>query len=166
MSLLRTDYQTDRLWSDAHIEQVKRLVGPYLLEESPFEIDTAQATDLLILQNKSIKVACRLRRPGFVEKYGGQFTIRLHRTNQSKTELAKIIDGWADWLFYGHVNDEGGIHLWWLLSLDVFRAVLIRDRETIRCERRANKDGTTELMAYDIGSFPSALVIASSSGGA
>ncbi|KKK98229.1 hypothetical protein LCGC14_2644840 [marine sediment metagenome] len=162
MASPQADYQVDRLWSDAHIEQVKTLVGPYLLEVSPFKVDTEQAADLLILQNKSIKVACRLRRPGFAERWGRQFTIRLRRTNQTKTELAKIIDGWADWLFYGHVNDEGYIHLWWLLSLDVFRAALIRDGDRIRCEQKPNKDGTTELMAYDIGSFPADLVIASS----
>ena len=164
MSSLQTDYQVDRVWSDAHIEQVKKLIGPYLLEVSPFKVDTEQASDLVVLQNKSIKVACRLRRPPFAEKYGGQFTIRFHRTNRIKTEFAKIIDGWADWLFYGHVNDEGCIHAWWLLSLDIFRATLIRDPDSIRCEHKRNRDGTTEFMAYDIASFPSGLVIASSTG--
>ncbi|KPJ64899.1 hypothetical protein AMK68_00255 [candidate division KD3-62 bacterium DG_56] len=156
------DYLSDREWSDSYIEQIKAIVGPYVLEPSPFEIDTKNAADLMVLQNKSVKVACRLRRPGY-ERFYGEFTIRSNRASGVKTELAKIVDGWGDWLFYGHIRDENElIHPWYLLDLHVFRAALIRQHASIISKTLSNTDGVTCFKAYRIDSFPSEIVIASS----
>ena len=157
-----TKYAEDRLWSDAHIDQVKQIVGPHLVECSPFEIDTKEATDLIVLQNKFVRIACRLRRPGYERQYAREFTIRSDRSSGVRTELAKIIDGWGNWFFYGHVHERGHIHLWWLLDLAIFRATLIRRSDHVRCHTKPNRDGTTTFLAYEIDSFPKSLVIACS----
>ncbi len=33
------NYGDDRKWSDEYLPAVKRIVGPYLLSEAPFEVD-------------------------------------------------------------------------------------------------------------------------------
>ncbi len=171
MSLLRTDYQTDREWSDLYLPRIKALVGPHLLVPAPFEVDSEQATDLIVLRARDMMVACRVRRPGYVDKprWRRQFTVRRKRASGAKTELEKFIDGFGDWMFYGHatgVADE--ISPWFLLDLDVFRAALIRmsqrySEQPVTSENCVNTDGT-QFKAYDIDSFPPQLVIASSGG--
>ncbi len=73
------DYQPDRSWSDIFIPDIKRIVGPLLLEPASFEIDTKQATDLIILRARDQMIAARVRRPGFWDRYQYQFTIRARR---------------------------------------------------------------------------------------
>lgn len=149
-------YGTDRAWSDQYIPAIKRIVGPLLLCESPIEVDQKQAADLIVMRARDMMIGCRVRRPGFAADYGSQFTIRCARDNGAKTELAKIVDGFGDWLFYGHAIDGEaiGIDPWYLIDLDAFRAHLIRDskRHAIRHGKQSNYDGT-HFSWFDITSF-------------
>ena len=151
-------YQEDRRWSDQFIPEIKRLVGPHLLGVSSFEQDTREAADLVVLRANLVTIACRVRRPGFADRYGNEFTIRSARTNGVTTELEKIVNGWGDWMFYGHSDiSESGFDLWWLLDLSAWRAHLIREKmvggRRIRRGQKSNFDGATEFVWFDITSF-------------
>jgi hypothetical protein len=65
-------------------------------------------------------VAVRLRRDGYAQRFADQFTIRYHRASGAKTELDKIIEGFGDWMFYGH-TDSTGLSAWMLVDLAVLR---------------------------------------------
>ena len=150
-------YAEDRRWSDRFLPQIKQIIGPYLLGESLFEMDTKMATDLIILRAKNIDIACRVRRPGYSNKYPNQFTIRSGRDSGAKTELEKIVNGFGDWMFYGHSDlNEIFVNIWNLINLASFRAHLIRNhnRQSLRMGTKSNGDGTS-FTWFDIDSFPS-----------
>jgi hypothetical protein len=156
------NYQDQRQWSDQYIGEIKKIVGPYLLEESSFEVDTKQAADLVVVNSKNITIACRVRKPGFL-KYANEFTIRSRYDSGCKTELQKITEGWGDWMFYGHAASSGlKIHVWTLIDLNAWRAAMIRHKDKIRRGEKSNNDGTY-FAWFDIDSFPnkSDLVIGS-----
>ena len=146
-------YTDDRAWSDRYIGQIKRIIGPLLLDVTPQEIDNQQASDLMIFTARDMRIAARLRRPGFADLYPYEFTIRAKRDNGAETELSKIVNGWADWMFYGHADDASGLDRWWLIDLDAFRAALIRGKEKIKMGNKPNGDGT-HFKWFDLRSFP------------
>jgi hypothetical protein len=147
----------DRTFADRFLPEIQRIIGPYLLTPSTVEQDRHEATDLTVLIARDVRIACRVRRPGYADRYPGQFTVRSIRTSGTKTELEKFIDGWCDWFFYGHAVDanHGPIDPWWIIDLAAFRSHLIRrpSRQAIRCEDQTNGDGTC-FRAYVIASFP------------
>lgn len=158
-------YAKDRAFSDQYLPAIKSAVGSYLLEPSPFEIDTREAADLVVLRAKTLCIACRVRRPGYLPRYDNQFTLRCRLDSGVATEEEKIINGWGDWLFYGHAHpDERIKHFsrWFLIDLSAYRAHLIRKdrRDSIRYGHMPNGDGT-HFRWYDIRSFigePSLLI--------
>jgi hypothetical protein len=148
-------YPTDREWSDKMLPQIRRWVGPYLLEPAPLEFDCKEATDLMVLRARDMRIAARVRRSGYAEKYEFQFTLRWRRDSGAETELSKIVNGWGDWMFYGHADKDDMINLWWLIDLSSFRAALIRDRiSPLKYGTQANHDGTY-FKWFDLRSFPS-----------
>lgn len=66
-------YQTNRAWSDRFLPQIKSIVGAQLLKAAPNALDMKQATDLIMLDGKDVRVAARVRRPGFAKAYPFQF---------------------------------------------------------------------------------------------
>ena len=148
-------YSVDRKWSDKMIPQIKSFVGPHLLQPAAFELDAKQATDLMVLTARDMRIAARVRRPGYLDKYRFEITLRCKRDSGAETELSKVVNGWGDWLFYGHADKEDQIVLWWLVCLNAFRAGLIRNGHgyKIKCGTKDNKDGT-HLKAYDWRTFP------------
>ncbi len=151
------NYANDRSWSDLMSDQIRQIVGPHLLAPTPMEMDRKQAADLFVFTAKNMTIAARVRRPGYAEQYPFEFTIRSARDSGAKTEMAKIIDRWGDWFFYGHEKDNI-IHRWWLIDLDAFRAALIRHKRiggvSLSFKQKSNGDGT-HFVAYDLRSFPS-----------
>jgi hypothetical protein len=151
-------YRNDREWSDKYIPQIKQIIGPHLLGVSSFEVDAEQATDLIVLTGRNMMIACRLRRPGY-EKYIGQFTIRSRRDTGASTELKKVIDGWGDWMFYGHANEAGVIHAWMIIDFKSFRAHLLRhfatpeNKRVISTGDQSNGDGTY-FQWFEADTFP------------
>ena len=150
-------YPADRAWSDRFVPAIKQIVGPYLLEPAPLDVDRREATDLIVLRARNMRIAARIRREDIARDYPFEFTIRSHRENGVTTELDKIFNGFGDWLFYGHArhNDKTDICLWWLIDLHAFRAAMIRDRRTcrIRYGEKSNGDGTS-FYWFDLFSFP------------
>ena len=150
-------YSEDRSWSDRFIPAMKQVIGPHLLEVSSFEVDTQQATDLVVMKANGVTIACRVRRPGYLN-YKNEFTIRRKRDSGAVTEMDKIINGWADWMFYGHAVSNcdqlelPGFSAWYLINLDSFRAQLIKYQKSLRFEKKSNVDGT-HFTAFDMTSF-------------
>ena len=159
-------YSRDREWSDRFIPAISMIVGPRLLVPAPFEVDAKQATDLIVLRARDMTIAARVRRHGYADRYPFEFTMRSRRDNGVKTELAKVVDGWADWMFYGHsAADECGFDRWFLIDLHALRAALIRDgmkeRSTLAWTEKPNGDGT-HFVAFDLRSFRPSILVTSS----
>lgn len=111
----------------------------------------------MVFDAKDIRIAVRVRRLGFRRRYPLQFTIRAKVPSNGETELAKIVNGKGDWMFYGHTNDrQDGLAQWWLIDLSAFRAALIRQasigRQILSGDKR-NTDGT-RFKWFDTRSFP------------
>ena len=159
-------YVRNRRWSDQFLPDIRRIVGQHLLSIAPDELDWNQATDLLLLDAKDTRIAARVRRPGYADRFPHQFTIRAESRFGAETELSKIVNGKGDWMFYGHALPDGhGLASWFLLDLKAFRAGLIRQSQNgypIRWGDKRNADGTA-FKWFDVRSFPSdpPLVVAS-----
>jgi hypothetical protein len=148
-------FSRDFAWQHKYLAEVKSIVGPQLLMAAPLEVDANEATDLMVLRARDMRIGCRIRRAGFAEKYAWDFTIRSQRDSGAKTELEKIVEGWCDWLFYGHAahDDRPGLARWFLVDLAALRAHLIRHRDVVRPRRLSNGDGT-HFVAFDVRCFP------------
>lgn len=127
-----------------------------MLGVSSIEQDQQEATDLIVLKGINITIAARMRRPGYAKDYPNQFTIRSQRDSGATTELRKIINGFGDWMFYGHAADSctDTIALWYLIDLSAFRAHLISSRQKLVWGKQPNLDGT-HFVWFNINSFPS-----------
>ena len=153
-------YAQDRKWSDAFIPAIKQVVGPLLLEESSFEVDTQQAADWVVMNARDKTIACRVRRAGYADRYGYEFTIRSARDNGAKTELEKIVDGFGDWMFYGHAHPDGvSVSRWMVISLPALRAAIIRKQA--KPMKQSNGDGT-HFVAFDVRNMPGSCIVSAS----
>lgn len=150
-------YSVNRHWSDQFLPEIKSIIGGHILQAAPDPLDHFQATDLLMLDAKDMRIAARVRRHGYAARYPHQFTIRAKLPSGAETELSKIVNGHGDWMFYGHAGPDGQvIESWWLLDLRAFRAALIRHRTTdsqLYMGDKRNADGTC-FKWFDIRSFP------------
>ncbi len=150
-------YNVNRHWSDQFLPEIKSIIGSHILKAAPDPLDHFQATDLLMLDAKDMRIAARVRRHGYADRYPHQFTIRAKLPTGAETELSKIVNGYGDWMFYGHAGPDGRTILnWWLIDLRAFRAALIRHTTKgtplIMGDKR-NADGTC-FKWFDIRSFP------------
>jgi len=112
-------------WAQTWIPKIAPILGRYAFRESTFEEDTKEATDLIVLRAEGLRVACRVRKPGYVEKYAGEITITTRRETGSPCEWDKLDR--ADWLFYAHATKENitdeGARLWPYTIIDVKKAL-------------------------------------------
>lgn len=151
-------YQREREWSDQFIPEVKKIVGQYLLKTADFRQDTTEATDLIVLCAEGLRIAVRMRRPGAAEKFPFDFTIRRWLANGCPTEMHKIVDGWGDWLFYGHARalDSNEICRWWIVNLHALRSHMIRYGKAAGKPvtlPNSNDGGMTRLTAFNLQHF-------------
>lgn len=150
-----SSYELNRYWSDQFLPQIGKIVGPHLVCTSSFEVDTQQATDLVMVSAKGLDLACRVRRPGYADRYPYEFTVRARTRYGNKTELPKLVEGCGDWMFYGHTDDAGGICRWWLIDLNSWRSAMIR-HERVRRQASSiipNPDGSG-FVSFDVRDFP------------
>ena len=149
-------YETDRAWSDRHIPAIKKIIGGYLLDVASAEVDQRQATDLVIIKDAGRQIACRVRRPGYSDRWPLDFTIRSHRDSGAETELSKMRRGWGDWYFYGHSDNRAppNIERWFLLDLDVWR----KHERNQNAPDKSNRDGTY-FRVYRVTDFPQNVII-------
>jgi len=103
-----TSFRGEFEWSRQWIPALRRFIGPHLLREATLEEDRTQATDLIVLATAGLRVACRVRHPGYAGKFGKEFTITCRRETGAACEFDKLIlAGWADWFCYAHATTEG-----------------------------------------------------------
>lgn len=159
-------YDINRRWSDQYLPSAKEVIAHHLLKAAPDPMDLTEATDLVAGDVR--RIAFRMRRPGYAERYAHQFTIRSRLPSGTETELSKIINGHGDWMFYGHASRDGqAIEKWMLVDLRAFRAALIRrDPHELGTGEIINVDGTA-FRWFDVRSFPPSppIVVAASHAG-
>lgn len=161
------NYDNNRPWSDKFLPQVIQVLscGRASVNITPFIIDVKEAADLEIVADddfgKAIRVAVRLRKSGYANKYPYDFTVRYKYENGVETEYAKIMSGYADIMFYGFVirND---IARWIILDMDAFRKEA--EEDYIVKPEKFNTDGRNSFLAFDIRSFKGDIVLGHSQG--
>lgn len=113
----------DKKWSDKFLIEIKKILGEILISEAPIKEDIYHNTDLMVLELKPYRIACRIRRNYYYKLYSSDITIRSGRPNDTETELQKILNGWGDFMFYGFSNeDETKLKSWTLISLNKLRS--------------------------------------------
>ena len=161
MTVGATRWTTDKLWSDRFIPEIRQLIGPELITEAPAEEDALRNTDLITLKMDSYRIGCRVRHPEDYKKYRHQFTLRSTRPSGAKTELAKVIEGWGDYFFYGWSDDaEVGLQDWLLGDLKVFRLAFATALHLNApfWHIVPNDDGSSQFHAFDIDKLPKAFI--------
>lgn len=141
-------------------KQIKAILGMQFIGQNPV-MDREQATDFMILSMYPIKVACRLRTYKFYlnPEYRNEFTIRCNLYSGNETELDKIRKGFADYIFYGFVDEkEEKMIKYFIGNLDIFR-----DYEGgMKFKVFENKDkNPSKLAVYKISQFPKEFIIKS-----
>ena len=97
-----SDWELDKKWSDKANVLIKRIIGEHLIQVAEPEDDEKYNTDMIVL--RACRVACRMRkRKLWDDEFGNrlEFTIRNKRPSGVDTELAKILKGYGDYMFYG-----------------------------------------------------------------
>ena len=123
-------YDHDFGWAQQYMPQVKAILGPLLLSEAPIELDQSEATDLMVLKARDMRVGVRIRRPSYNRRYQDQFTLRLSRPSGARTEWEKVLyDGFGDWLFYARAA-KGRLDPWMVVDLHALRGLFIRRHVT------------------------------------
>lgn len=157
---------TDRKnWSQQFIPELARIVGPHLLQPTNYDIDAKEATDLIVLNARDLRIACRVRKAGYAERYPYDFTIRATAPGGFKTEFQKIVEGYGDWMIYAHQSTEqpDRIGQYFIIDLAIFRAELIADAH--RADRlmpmtmQRNPDGSG-FYVFDALRLPQRAIIA------
>jgi hypothetical protein len=156
-------YAGDRAWAERFMPEVRAIVGPRLLVPSELEQDRAEATDLIVLRARDMRIGVRMRRTAYLNQYPFDFTIRRQRDNGARTEMDKIIDGWGDWLFYGVAAPDDTIGRWWLVDLNSWRSQMIRSQGRAgKPVTKKNGDGRTRFTAFNLECFKPGILIAGS----
>ena len=160
------DWKKDKRWSDKFLPEIKQICGIYLIGEAPAEEDQQRNTDLIVLKMEAVRIACRIRRNEYFVRYPDDITIRSDRPSGNVTELAKIISGWGDYMFYGF-SDIKELKLcdWKLCDLKVFRTwfatKIIKNEGVLPGVEKNNYDGSSDFRAFDINKMPDGFIIAS-----
>lgn len=159
-----SEWVDDKKTSDVYLNEIKQILGLHLISEPPIEEDQQRNTDLAILKLDSIRVACRVRTNGYLNKhnYKNEFTIRAGRSSGIETELTKVIQGWGDYMFYGFGDEEGEkLAHWHLFDLNIFRRDFVRNLyKGIKPKEIKNKDGSSSFVAFSINNFSEEFVVA------
>lgn len=159
-------WQADKRWSDRFLFEIKGILGQHLIGEPPQEEDAERNTDLIVLRMEAVRIGCRVRRHEFLAKYPGEFTIRASRPSGNKTELAKIIEGWGNYFFYGFCDEaEEALAAWTLLDLNAFRlwhsCRLVALGGNRPGSTRRNRDGSSGFYVFRWADMPPGSIVAS-----
>ena len=161
-----TGWVRDKRWSDRYLPEIKPILGAHLISEPPIEEDAERNTDLMVLRMDAVRIACRIRTHEYMERYGDEITIRSGRPSGAKTELAKIIEGWGDYFFYGFADEqEDKLALWILGDLKAFRLYHSRCLATnggkMPGVQRANYDDSSTFTVFKYKEIPGFIVASS-----
>ena len=141
-------------WQRAYLDEIRGLVARLIVGPAPLREDREEATDLMVLNAAHRRIACRMRKPGYLQRYPWDFTIRSETVSGARTEWNKLVEGWGDLLFYGHAaaGDQPRILEWFVVDLAAFRAHLIYQAGRITPAQHRNPDGT-RFYAFDVRDF-------------
>jgi len=150
-------YESDRVWTDSYLDEIKSILGKHLIGPAPDEEDRHRNTDLIVLKMEAVRIGCRIRRAEkYLDTYGDEFTIRSER-DYGETELAKIITGWGNYFFYGFAyQDDTNLCKWTLADLNVFR--LWYNRQLFSGNKpgikKTNGDNSSRFLAFKWDQLP------------
>jgi hypothetical protein len=147
-------YNKDRAWSDKFIPEIKSIIGSVLITVSSPTEDAIHNTDLIVLTLAPYRIACRIRRHRYIS-FRSEFTIRTSRPSKKETELAKMLSGWGDYIFYGFSNeDETALSTWIVGDLKVFRIWYCREMYKKSGlppgKLQKNGDGSSQFTAFPV----------------
>jgi hypothetical protein len=152
-----------KAWSDKYLPEIKRHIGEHLISE-PKDIteDSTHNTDLVVLELKAVRIACRVRKDKYRERYGNEFTIRSGVPSGNKTELSKIIEGWGDYFFYGFA-DASNLTQWFIGDLKAFRLWFNRelwkmDKGLMPGIEQHNLDGSSDFRIFNKNAIPGFII--------
>ena len=154
---MENQYTTNRQWSDKFLPEMKSILGRLFIGEAPKEEDAWHNTDLIVLKLEPLRFACRVRRYKYYGAFKNEFTFRAAIPNNGKTELAKIIEGYGDYFFYGFASeDESHLHSWIIGDLKVFRLWFNRCLTigNLPWERKSNNDGSSDFLVFKLTDLP------------
>jgi hypothetical protein len=157
-----SDWKEQKNWSDRFLREIRMHLGDFLLSEPPEQEDCERNSDLMVLRLRSIRIGCRIRKFDFFEKYPNDITVRSSIPG-GKTELAKMIEGWGDYFFYGFANEsETRLQAWRIIDLKPFRLYLAqhmsRNGGSLPGSERKNRDGGSAFRAFNVKHFEHAVV--------
>lgn len=155
---MRSDVKRDKERAERHNLKIKAYLGQVFIGEAPARVDMEEATDLLVFEVKPFSVACRVRSGGYFANFHHQFTVRYERASGMRTEHEKILDGWADYMFYGFEDVSAKrICAAHIFDLNVFREVV--GAKLVSGTVNNNYDGRSSFVAYNIADFPKRFVV-------
>jgi len=162
------DYKGNRAFSDQFLPEIQRIIAPLLIAPADIKYDTQEATDLMLIEAKDKRIACRVRRP-YAMPYRYQFTMRYKSQVRCFSEYHKISLGFGDWMFYGiAAADNKTLQYWNVIDLKAWRFHMVVNRDQISSGVKRNQNDPTEFMWFDLRTFPKnpppepAILIASS----
>ena len=151
----------DYNWQRQFIPEIKAVLANYLIDEASEDEDMRHNTDLMALEARTVRIACRMRHWEYWHRYGNEFTIRSGRPSGTPTELAKVVSGWGDRIFYGFEGPTPGTLGPWLLGdLREFRLWFNRQLAigSQKWTIKPNGDGTT-FHAFRVDDLPNKFVV-------
>lgn len=145
----RVNFYNDSRLERYHTRTIRSILGNFFIGQDTEE-DQKRATDFLTFTVNPFRVAVRLRRYKYFKDYSKQFTIRYSRPSGVKTELAKILEGFADYLLYGFVSvSQEKIIQYFIGDLSIFRAIAPNPIAI-----KPNDPYDSELAIYSLSQFP------------
>jgi hypothetical protein len=152
----------NKTWSDRFIPEIKRILGDVFFDVAQPIEDQLFATDLILRTKNDIRIACRVRKYEYWQRYPDEFTIRSYLPSGMPTELTKIMNGYGDYLFYGFADSKETTLLAWTLGdLTVFRSWMTENwhrYSMIHGTERCNFDGK-RFYVFDIKRLPPEFIV-------
>jgi hypothetical protein len=137
-------------YAESKMDQVKKILRQNISDIVRIEVatpdeDMKESTDLKITVSTE-DIAVRVRRWCSKCSYR-DLTIRSFRRGGTKTELAKLREGYGDLYLYAWEDQKGALADWILVDINKMRktGLLYEDKSTT-----FNIDGTTGFVAYSI----------------
>lgn len=163
MSQMMDNFDQNKHWSDQFLPEIKGILGLHLIGEPPIEEDLSHNTDLIVLKMEPVRIACRIRRNSYSDYYS-DFTIRAVLPSGGKTELSKIVEGWGDYIFYGHDEGSGNLKAWAIGDLNIFRlwftTYLAKNKGCLPGILKKNHDLSSNFYVYKWKELPINFIIA------
>lgn len=149
------DWEIDKALTDRAIPKVKSIMGCFLFRAGGVIEDCKQATDIILCEGGDHATAVRLRSDSYRARYGEQFTIRYDRPSGAMSELQKIMSGYAQWMFYGFIDDSANLTAYVILKLNFLRCYLWDQRMALDAFYIGkNTDDSSQFLAIPLADLP------------